>query len=630
MIGIAPGDLLVHGEFRKSCAEDHIGLSTCHRCKAQRANQCGRCLALTTQEAQIELACATSLLLHDDIEHTRGRKRWLPLLPVPLRLAWEVFICEAQLRTALNSGGHDAFMQALRKAEKMKSPETTALNHAIDDAQQFLRNVQTAQKMLSKKLSDGKFTGKGNALLVAWDEFVNASHRWSMAMGFVDDVFHDLDIRNPDIWQLLADNCDFAEEKITFKTVASLLATQDFDVIQLVQVLTEAETSKPRFLKEVVETLVLEIKLRRACILEDESLISSSVKDAQRHSRQTKALQELTHNAVEMLQKYALERVKGASGMELLRNIINCEKLGLRDAVAADKARYFDCCLYVAPRVASLPQWMRSGSDGWQYLSASECVAYERKFQANEWSDASKAQGMRRIPLRLPLPAHWGELNESTREMFEHLLDVTTHTEHEFLQCHKVRKATVLKVEHVRNLRLWNQYLFKRRLLRDSTEPIRALSPAVCEELQMHQCDPRLNEAYLFHGTTQDTVESISHRGFDTKLCCSLHGFSLNFSSYPCRALLYPNSGRPKNGTRTLILTRVLLGDPCYTTETKPGLRRPTNRSEDKFDPYDCIVANPGPLKGAPGDRQVHQDFHIYDSWQTYPEFILTIQLPTT
>jgi hypothetical protein len=86
------------------------------------------------------------------------------------------------------------------------------------------------------------------------------------------------------------------------------------------------------------------------------------------------------------------------------------------------------------------------------------------------------------------------------------------------------------------------------------------------QALCVHELDLALNEAFLCHGTDVATAKKIKCFGYDKQFCKGIYGDGLYFTPDSCKALRYatPEDDR----VRTLILARVLVGDPCFTTET--------------------------------------------------------------
>ena len=73
---------------------------------------------------------------------------------------------------------------------------------------------------------------------------------------------------------------------------------------------------------------------------------------------------------------------------------------------------------------------------------------------------------------------------------------------------------------------------------------------------------------------------------------------------------------------RTLIISRVALGDSYVATETRKTDRRPPVRSGSSGS-YDSIVVKPGPISGHHNQQQLHQEYVIFDRDQAYPCYVV-------
>jgi len=299
------------------------------------------------------------------------------------------------------------------------------------------------------------------------------------------------------------------------------------------------------------------------------------------------------------------------------------------EILADAKVRYFNEYLRAVPSADSIAQWQCEDDDGTcvdfglQFCLDVE-FAYQMglaedhgvDFRAMEYIDSSSAtrKRVRRRSPKPPLPPHWAgsagaiDVTATAKATMEKLISLS--------YTHESRYPSVIDVVCVRNAKLWEQYAFRRAQLlaehaADEISCHRVNFPA---DLRLHQCDESINEVYLFHGTSEEGAQSIEQRGFDTRLLSSIHGLSVNFTASATRALKYPENGETR---RTLILARVLLGDPYFSREATLGARRPASRDGQGFSPYDSVVSNVG------GE----EDQHLYDPWQTYPEYIVTVEL---
>ena len=89
------------------------------------------------------------------------------------------------------------------------------------------------------------------------------------------------------------------------------------------------------------------------------------------------------------------------------------------------------------------------------------------------------------------------------------------------------------------------------------------------------------------------------------------------FANQSCKAAQYARDG----GEKTLLISRVTLGDPHYATGTLKEYRRPPERNAVVWGAgltYDSVVANTSTTSG-----QVHRELIVYDHRQAYPEYVV-------
>ena len=218
--------------------------------------------------------------------------------------------------------------------------------------------------------------------------------------------------------------------------------------------------------------------------------------------------------------------------------------------------------------------------------------------------------------------------DESVRLTIERAMHATAHA-----QCVGVdgtgntRRAKVLSVERVENLPLWKQYWHKKHEMVDTHHAnnvhVKPLNPPAVPldraagkgkggpggvlDVDM-LLEPGLNEVYLFHGTTREVADIITHHGFDERVgnLSGLYGAGVYFANQSCKAAQYAKD----SGVKTLIVARVTLGDAYYTTGHLTQYRRPPERdTRVGWKPgftYDCVVANSG-------GSQAHRELIVYD-----------------
>eukprot|EP00747_Dinoflagellata_sp_TGD_P199607 gnl/TRDRNA2_/TRDRNA2_72867_c0_seq2.p1 gnl/TRDRNA2_/TRDRNA2_72867_c0~~gnl/TRDRNA2_/TRDRNA2_72867_c0_seq2.p1 ORF type:complete len:218 (-),score=16.31 gnl/TRDRNA2_/TRDRNA2_72867_c0_seq2:80-733(-) len=147
-------------------------------------------------------------------------------------------------------------------------------------------------------------------------------------------------------------------------------------------------------------------------------------------------------------------------------------------------------------------------------------------------------------------------------------------------------------------------------------------------ELNLHTVDSRINEGFYLHGTDIGTAEKIERFGFDERCCreSALYGEGVYFTPDAGKALQYAKPD--EHGLRTLIVARVLLGEPYYDKKARQGERRaPEIPSSTPDMCYDSVVARPGRMPGAPGDWQHHTEIVIFDGTQAYPAYIVRVRV---
>eukprot|EP00392_Amoebophrya_sp_AT5.2_P011897 g11987.t1 len=196
--------------------------------------------------------------------------------------------------------------------------------------------------------------------------------------------------------------------------------------------------------------------------------------------------------------------------------------------------------------------------------------------------------------------------------------------------------ASTLEIYQVENLPLWRKYEQARTNVRQDHRRCDikrgAILPAVPGAIRdaAHvllgdepELCPDVNEVYLFHGTHAEGLKKIATTGFDFRVAkdTGLYGQGTYFASNVCKSLQYTGRNRREN-KGYLIIARVLVGDPHYTTRTCPEIKHgPENGATGLF--RDSIIANAGPMQGHHNGSQAHQEFVIFDKAHAYPEFVI-------
>merc|ERR1712048_117458 len=116
-------------------------------------------------------------------------------------------------------------------------------------------------------------------------------------------------------------------------------------------------------------------------------------------------------------------------------------------------------------------------------------------------------------------------------------------------------------------------------------------------------------------------ANKIVSRGFESRQAHenSYYGAGAYFASRWCKAAQYMMKDGRRSGV--IIVARVLLGH-CYETgKVCREMKLPPERFGGER--FDSVVANPGPMTGHHANRQVHQEFVIFNNSQAYPEYVL-------
>ncbi|WAR21749.1 PAR14-like protein [Mya arenaria] len=160
---------------------------------------------------------------------------------------------------------------------------------------------------------------------------------------------------------------------------------------------------------------------------------------------------------------------------------------------------------------------------------------------------------------------------------------------------------TIHAIEKVQNKSLWLQYEAKKKQLEGQ-------NPAGTK-----------NEQFLWHGTSEDTVDSVNAHGFNRSYCgknATVYGDGVYFAvqaSYSCHNT-YSRPGT--QGIKRVYYCAVLTG--VFTSGTQGMRVQPPNLNVGKNALYDSVVdntANPGM-------------YIIFNDTQAYPIYIVTFKSP--
>ena len=145
----------------------------------------------------------------------------------------------------------------------------------------------------------------------------------------------------------------------------------------------------------------------------------------------------------------------------------------------------------------------------------------------------------------------------------------------------------IVEVRHVENYALWYDYKITRNKfslgsVNHHLEPI-DLQGGLAKLEEKYGADCEANELFLFHGTSDYVAQIISTQGFDPRISRSEghYGMGTYFARQACKALRYAK--QEPDGLYTLIVARVVLGEPYYATRflQREFVRRPPSKKVD-------------------------------------------------
>lgn len=196
-------------------------------------------------------------------------------------------------------------------------------------------------------------------------------------------------------------------------------------------------------------------------------------------------------------------------------------------------------------------------------------------------------------------------------------------------RCTCTHAFTVTKVERFQNARLWRNYCTGRNDILDRMNQARADQKEMPKKLvdvpgmkgkieAARILDEDMNEFYLFHGTTKNTVEIILENGFDERVAkdASLYGAGTYFADQACKSAQY---AKGPGEAKCMLYCRVTMGWVHMISE-KFDKRRPPVRPNTCGTPYDTVFAETGVANSS---AQQHNEFVIFKSQLAYPEFIV-------
>ena len=188
--------------------------------------------------------------------------------------------------------------------------------------------------------------------------------------------------------------------------------------------------------------------------------------------------------------------------------------------------------------------------------------------------------------------------------------------------------ATVTKVFRIENGPVWKRYWERKQQMLKGRKPNNKLTAATmdrvsqCGNFPSVQVSNEINELLLFHGTSEDSANSIAKGGFDpTKAnLMGLYGAGTYCADYSCKSMQYtPATGQ---GERVFIICRVLMGRAYHSTTSLRRIKEPPEDQKGQL--YDSVYAKEGKSMGG---KQTHNEYVTYDAGQVYPEYLVYIKL---
>lgn len=206
----------------------------------------------------------------------------------------------------------------------------------------------------------------------------------------------------------------------------------------------------------------------------------------------------------------------------------------------------------------------------------------------------------------------------------------------------------VLRVERLENPCLWQEYSHRREQLfskleyrQDSSSaavftsveklpgsrgPIQTTANIPSGSLLSRDIYHQVNEHYLFHGTKKAILNKICGQGLDFRMANSrtMLGSGVYTAESSTKADQYTDfkQNRTTDEELTMILTRVLLGEPFIHKEAQPqAFKRPPCMSCSQ---RDCQCINSTLFNSIIDDVRLFREFVVYDQSVCYPEYIVT------
>ncbi|XP_041057609.1 poly(ADP-ribose) polymerase family member 14-related sequence 1 isoform X2 [Carcharodon carcharias] len=199
----------------------------------------------------------------------------------------------------------------------------------------------------------------------------------------------------------------------------------------------------------------------------------------------------------------------------------------------------------------------------------------------------------------LDIPNHWDDMQKLQyrsvllQQQSQEYQDVEASIKRSLNQIH------IMKIERLQNPCLWKNYMIRKQLLEEKNP------------------SGTINEKILFHGTAQNTLNSISHHGFNRSYAgrnATAYGNGTYFAVDASYSAAETYARIDANGLKHMYRARVLTG--VYCRGIGGMVTPPPKNAANPTDLYDSVVDN----------EQRPSMFIIFNDIQAYPEYLITFK----
>jgi hypothetical protein len=170
-------------------------------------------------------------------------------------------------------------------------------------------------------------------------------------------------------------------------------------------------------------------------------------------------------------------------------------------------------------------------------------------------------------------------------------------------------RARVLRTVRIEDDNLWKKYAARRAAVRKKNVPPFGGAPpetlALLDYSAKKTLDRSVNEAWFFHGTSEDAARSIGTSDFRLPGHGGLFGKGLYFADAAAKSNGYSHAN--SSGEKIMMLCRVILGKTLQVAGTD-------RHGEDRIagTDYDSLQG-----------KTNYREFLVYDNALVYPEYIM-------